>query len=344
MIKSLFFLIWIFSLTSLSAQAQQAETVMEDNYWKAKLEGIQGSTTSGSIPFIKWAEDSLTVEKTYGINYVNIKGRFTEKVISANLNGRPLIVQEDGSFDILFGFPNDTKLFKLSVVSESQKNYSMQFKVSADDRDQEEDLGPPPRWRYSVGSGATILSYRQQRVTPFDETALTIKGSIAYKLVTNKVDLGLSAFYNAMVFSTKSPRNYKIQYLGVNAKAGYNLIGAPSNFRVNLNAGIYFNTSLTDSPIGFGNMIGPQLYPEFIYIFNNGHSLLLYGKFSPALSISGTLDFNDNREIAAGLHYSFPVSRTKRLSIGVDVSQLKISVAPNWGATNTYSLSAGLSF
>ena len=91
-------------------------------------------------------------------------------------------------------------------------------------------------------------------------------------------------------------------------------------------------------------MYGPQISPDITYIFNNGHSLFTYVKYAYSLSGSKGISLKDNREVALGSHYSFPLSTKTRLSIGIDLSQLSLSLADAWASTNTYSLSAGLSF
>jgi len=94
----------------------------------------------------------------------------------------------------------------------------------------------------------------------------------------------------------------------------------------------------------FSNMFGPQLSPELIYFFKNGNSLFWYGKFAYALASEHTTFFKDNREVATGMHYSFPITLKNRLSVGVDLAQLNLSVDKHWACTNTYTLSGAISF
>ena len=342
MYKLLFLLLTILPNT---VQAQQAHSGDDTFRWQGKIEEVKLFENQG-IPFLEWTSDSVLVESDSLQQFTHIQGRFKEKVLQATLNARPFVVNPDGTFDIHFAFTGKLKTFILTVIDMKNKVYRMQYKITGKDHQEVfVETKIIQRWRFSAGTGLTLISYRQQNVTPFSEKAVTVKGSVSYRLVPEKVDLGFSSFYNVVPFGSTSTKGFKMQYLGLNGRIGYNLIGAPSHFRVNINGGIYYNTSF--STIGFGNMMGPQLYPEFIYVFKNGNSLLLYGKFSPAFSISNSFSFSDNREAAAGLHYGFPISISgfsSRMSVGVDVSQLKLSVPPDWGCTNTYSLSTGFSF
>jgi len=333
----------LFSSTIISAHAQQAAAVTEAYRWQAKIEEVKLFKDQG-IPFLKWTKDTILVESTSFLHYTDIQGQFSEKITQATLNSKQMPVKEDGTFEIHFGFPGEAKSFTITAIDSKNKVYRMQYKiVPIDHTEVVLDKVAPHRWRFSAGAGITMLSFRQRNVTPFDQYALTVKGSATYRLVPEKLDLGFSSFFNALPFGSTSTKGYKIQYLGLNGRVVWNLVGSPSPLRINLSAGAYYNTSL--SVVGFANMYGPQLYPEFIYVFDNGNSLLFYSKYSPAISQSLAISFKDNREVAMGLHYSFPLTFKNRMAVGVDMSQLSLSV-PNgdWASTNTYSLSAGISF
>ena len=349
MLKYFLFVTLLFT-AALNAQAQQAATIVDTGNepirWQAKIEEVRQSAGQTGIPFLLWTKDVVLVESTSYLNYVDIQGRFKEKISQATLNSKQMPVKEDGTFDIHFGFPAESKIFVITAVDSKNKVYRMQYKITpVDHQEVILDKIPTHRWRFSAGAGVTLLSFRQQNVVPFNEYALTVKGSATFRLVPDKLDLGISSFFNALPIGSQSVAGYKIQYLGVNGRVSWNLVGSPSPLRININAGLYYNTSI--SAVGFANMYGPQLYPEFIYVFDNGNSLLLYGKYSPALSQTQIISFKDNREVALGMHYSFPITFSNRMSVGVDVSQLSLSVTTpksDWASTNTYSLSAGISF
>ncbi len=120
------------------------------------------------------------------------------------------------------------------------------------------------------------------------------------------------------------------------------MIDAPAKLRFNIYGGFYFNTSY--GAVGFADMYGPQISPEFTYVFNNGNSLFGYVKYAHSLSGSQGISLKNNREVATGVHYSFPILASNRLSVGIDLSQLSLALADAWASTNTYSLSAGISF
>jgi len=266
--------ILITTLLSLNAYAAT------ETQWKAKIEVVPNSNDSG-IPFITLSSKEVQIQTGNMLQFTQIKGKFTEPVSQASINSKNIPLQEDGSFDVQFGFPPDVRGFAMTAVDKKNKIYRVHYKFIPTDKSEDFINKLGPRWKFVAGGGFTMLSFRQKNVVPFSQ-------------------------------------------------------------RVNVNAGLYYNTSL--STVGFANMYGPQLYPEFIYLFQNGHSLIGYGKFSPALSFSKKISFNENRELAIGAHYSFPLSPLYRLSVGIDISQLTLNLNNDWASTNTYSISSGFSF
>lgn len=276
------------------------------------------------------------------LQFTQIQGKFKEPVQQASLNSKVIPVNEDGSFDVQFGFPPDIRGFSMTAVDKKNKIYRTYFRIQPVDKSEDFIRKLGPLWKFSVGGGFTLLSFRQKNVDSFSQGAFTVKAGASYKIIPEKLDLGLVGFINSVAFASNSKNNLTVQYVGLNGRFGYNLIGSPSPLRVNINAGLYYNTSL--STVGFANMYGPQLYPEVIYLFKNGHSLVTYGKFSPAFSFSPKISFKENRELAMGAHYSFPLSPLRRFSVGMDLSQLTLNLNDDWATTNTYSISAGYSF
>ena len=345
MFKKIFLIFaFLFGFILHNAQAQQAASVVDNNSLKVQVQEVSLYKGQG-IPFLSWKKEVYFVESTAFVNYANILGRFKEKVLSATMNGRTLAVSDDGSFNARLEYTGEEKSFILTVTDANNKIYRMQYKVSAANPKAMQLISNAKttfRWRFSAGAGLTLISYRQQDTATFDQKVITIKAGTIYRAIPEKLDLGLNAFFNLLPLSSNSPVGNKIQYLGINARAGYHLIDAPSSLRVTLNGGFYFNNSYGN--VGFANMYGPQISPEFIYVLDNGHSIFSYFKYAYSLSGSKGISLKDNREVAVGAHYSFPVSTKNRLSIGVDLSQLSLSLTDAWATTNTYSLSAGISF
>jgi hypothetical protein len=345
MMKNIFLIsALLLSFHSPKAFAQQAASVMDSNVVKVKIEEVNLYKDQG-IPFLAWLRDTFVVESVGGSNYVTVRGQFKEKVINATVNGRTLNRNESGYFAAKLDFTGEEKSFIITVTDANNKIFRMQYKMSQVADKKKIAVGPLPgvvRWRFSAGAGLTLISYRQQDISTYDQKVVTVKAGVVYRLLPGELDLGVNAFYNLVPLSSTSVDGYKIQYMGINVRAGYHILDSDSPLRVTLNGGMYFNNSYGN--VGFANMYGPQISPEFVYIFNNGNSLFLYLKYAHSLSGSTGISLNDNREVATGLHYSFPISQSNRLSIGVDMSQLSLSLPDVWASTNTYSLSAGISF
>lgn len=338
------------ALTFDLAHAQQAESLGDADRYTAVIEDT-GQFTNQGIDFLTWDESLLVVDVISPDKHkTRLRGRIQNKIKDVFLEGKPIKVDSKGEFEADFNFRYDTRTFTIRVVDRNNKSFFSQYRIRpSNEAPKPKEVTPetetPPQkslFRFNAGAGMTVLSYRQQRVEPFSQYAITIKGSVNHPIIKDHIDAGFSGFYNAVGFGSTSPQGFKMRYMGLNARVGYSVIKAPSPYRLNLNVGFYWNTSFSD--IGFGNMMGPQVYPEFAYILNNGHSIHAYGKLSPAFSNTYSISFSENREIAAGVHYSFPITDSNRLSVGMDVSQLQLSVDDTWGITNTYSLSGGISF
>lgn len=327
----------ILILTLLSLNASAAT----ETHWKAKLETAPNISDNG-IPFLSLGEKEVDIQTGNMLQFTQLKGKFTEPVTQASINSKVFPVQEDGTFEVQFGFPPDVRGFAMTAVDKKNRIYRTHYRFKPVDKSEDDINKLGPRWKFVAGGGFTLLSFRQKNVTPFSQGAFTVKAGANFKIIPEQLDMGLVGFVNSVPFGSTSPEGLKVQYIGLNGRIGYNLIGAPNALRVNVNAGVYYNTSL--SLVGFANMYGPQLYPEFIYLFQNGHSLIGYGKFSPALSFSKKISFTENRELAIGAHYSFPLSPLYRLSVGIDISQLTLNLKNDWASTNTYSISSGFSF
>lgn len=328
-------------ILSTAAYAQQAASFSGPYTWQVMIQE-ENSFDEEGLQFLKWSRSVYLVQHYGSKDYVAIRGKFREPVKQALLNSKPFPVNPDGSFELKIVVTEEKKIrFNIFATAISNdREHKMQYTIAAVHSKAKEIS--KSRWRHNAGAGVTLISFRQRNVVAFDEWAVTMKAGVTYRLVPDRWDLGASTFFNALALSTTSPTNIKIQYIGFNMKAAYHVVDAPSSWRFILSGGIYWNSSLSE--VGFANMIGPQISPELTYIFPNGNSLFWYGKFAYALSGTHASFFKDNREVATGVHYSFPINHVNRLSFGVDVSQLSLSVNNHWASTNTYSLSGGISF
>ncbi len=343
-----------FLVQPMTAIAQQAATVIDSNATQVKIEPVESLKDLG-IPFLTWTKETYLMEKQKKENVVEITGSFSAKVLNASINGKSLKIDPKGEFKYVLKFTGDTKAFIISAMDETQKTWRMNYKIvpEASNKmtlkigDFVDENAVVPKWRYSFGAGYTLISFRDYQDVILKQNTITLKGGVVYRAIDSVLDFGLSGFYNVIAMGStslgaKDVTGEKIRYLGLNARATYHVIDAPSNIRFNVSGGFYWNSSI--GQLGFSDMVGPQIYPDVTYVFANGNSLYLYTKFAASISNASGLSFKTNREVATGLHYSFPVSKMNRMTVGVDVSQLTLDIDDAWASTNTYSLSTGISF
>ncbi len=332
-------LLILLTLLSSAAFAQQntPPTQVDRQVWEAYLTQKNDPSLTG-IPFLIWETNRLKVRTQANLSYVEVVGKITDATVkSLEIDGK-ILTLKSGIFAAGIAFSGGEREFLATAITTDGKTFTARYRVTG---------GKNPksviyeRFHANIGMGLTHVSYTQTAVTPFTETELTLKGGMSYALKPNKWDLGLSFFMNVASLNTTSDL-YSIRYLGVNLRAGYHLIPIQSRFQFNLNGGIYYNTSFAD--IGFKNMIGPQVYPEFSYLMPNRQTIFTYFKYSPVFVSASSLDLANNREIATGVYYSFPVLVKNRLSIGFDFSKLDLAVSGLTSNTTTYSLSVGIAY
>jgi hypothetical protein len=335
-----------FMFFSASSYAQQTVSPTENSGWEAEIKEIRDPDSIG-ISYLSWNDMLVWVEPSDQLQYTVLKGHLGAPINQLTLNGKNIYVDRSGDFEIRFGFRGTEKTFRMTALDHNNRVSRATFRLAPSieeiklqklDRIETRNYSIK-KVRYSLGAGYTQIHYEQTGLEAIDEHAVTIKGALIYRLVPNQWDLGLSSFANA--FLIKSSSTLSVRYVGVNLKAGYYVLKAPSRFRIVLNGGLYYNTSFGD--VGFSGMYGPQIFPELSYQISDRRSIMTYVKFSPVL-VGSKIDFSKNRELAVGAHYSFPFARTRRLSIGVDYSRLDLFVDGDSASTSTLSLSTSLSF
>jgi hypothetical protein len=344
-------LLWV-GFQANYAHAQQAATVIDSNKINLRIEPVENFSDQG-IPFLTWNDDQLMVDATQKESKVTIQGAFGEKVISATINGKMLKVDAKGNFIHKLLYTGDQRAFIITATDEAKKVWRMNYKLVGRNENRmtlklaTEEKVKISRWRYSFGAGYTLISYRDDQDIILKQNTVTMKGGVIYRAIDSVLDFGLSGFYNVIAMGStslgeKDVPTEKLRYLGLNARATYHLIDSAAPFKVNLSGGFYWNSSV--GTLGFSNMVGPQIYPDFTYVLANGNSIYVYGKYAASISNAKSISLRDNREVAMGVHYSFPITLTNRMTVGVDVSQLTLSIQDRWASTNTYSLSTGVSF
>ena len=325
------------------ASAQQTISITDTIRWRAQIQELMmPNVPYKPVPYFRWTEPRFWVEDQGPIQFTTLHGQVSTGIQEVKFDGKPIPLQSDGTFEVYLGFPGQEKNISIRLLDVNRHVYQMYFRITPEEEVFSDiNASPKPSYHhFNIGIGYTRIQYDQTFVDKFYENAITVKGGVNYNLVPGKWDLSAGMFVNASVLNSTSIAGYTIRYIGVSTKVGYHLLDA-SSFKIILNGGFYFNT--TSGSVGFSNMLGPQLYPEFSYLFQNGHAIMVYGKYSPSL-IQGTIDLGRNREVSTGVYYSIPFLTSKRLSVGMDYSLLNLKSGYLSSTTSTYSLSVGLSF
>jgi hypothetical protein len=203
---------------------------------------------------------------------------------------------------------------------------------------------PPRRLHWSLGAGMTHLDFTQGGITEISSFLISTQASLMYWLKPDVWNLVLSGYWTPLSLST-NPSSFSIQFLGMNARAGYVFPWITAPWRLTLMAGLYYATTFTSSQTGasFGyvNIGGPEIYPMLSRTFRSGSSVQTYFKFAP-VSDQFTFLGLSNREIATGLSYNFPPDRARRnFSLTFDWANLTVQEGAIQASSTTISLGAG---
>jgi hypothetical protein len=224
-------------------------------------------------------------------------------------------------------------LFALSILPAAGAEVPQQKKIRTEAKPQRS------RWRKSLGLGATNLHYSQTQVAPFTQRFITLKGGLETTIPGSAWSIGGSFFFNSLSLSNTGI--YQLRILGVNLRSGRFLTPPESSVQVRLNGGVYYNTSFSE--IGFKDMVGPQIFPEFSFRISQARSVMTYFKYSPVL-VEGSFDILSNRELAAGLYFRQLISATMSWFVGIDYAELDARISSEQANMRSLSLGAGLGF
>ncbi len=198
----------------------------------------------------------------------------------------------------------------------------------------------PGRWRKSFGIGLTSLTYSQTAVEPFTQKLITLKGGVEIPISDSRWSVGTGFFFNAIQLSNTG--NYQLKILGLNLRTGRFLTAPERRIQVRFNGGLYYNTSL--SVIGFKNMLGPQIFPEFSYRISKLKSILIYVKYSPVVVAGGALDIIRNRELATGVYFRQSLASGSGFFGGIDIAGLDAAAGPDEAKVRSISFGIGFGF
>jgi hypothetical protein len=199
------------------------------------------------------------------------------------------------------------------------------------------------RSRFLLGTGATSIWYNQNifRLSDYQATVWTLKGSYHYALVPKKWDLGVSGYVN--LFTVAENLDAQIRFFGSNVRLGYVYGPIWKDWLFTFYGGWnYASMSARSQSFGFRNAMGPQILPMFRKTLSDGSSAAFYGKFSPISSGLRILGLA-NHEHAVGFNYSFQ-RWGQRLNLSVDYARLMLAFSERFIDSRSLSFGIGLIF
>ncbi len=187
--------------------------------------------------------------------------------------------------------------------------------------------------------GYTSINYQETFKTDYVARVLTAKLQYQRQL-SSSLSFGASTYATALTLSSNLP-DTSVRFVGLNLRLGY-LPSKSAGWNFGIYGGWYYNTMwVQDKSFGVRNLSGPQIFPTLIRRFGPNSFASAYLKFSPTLNNLSLMPLED-RELGAGLGWSFSITQKKRASVNLDVSNLREYFAPVQVNLTTYSLSFGL--
>ncbi len=293
--------------------------------------------------------------------YIRLRGKFKRKGWALKFKKKSIIKRKSKRRTFSLRIPVKKKKFKLKLraIGPGRKKET-EVIVMRVVKESVEEIEPIARkrkrkrevlearneknWYLSVGIGATILNYTETIVSDYNGILVTPKIGFGLGL-HRKWDFSVEGFYNAFAVSN-SPIDSKIQFLGIDGRVGYMVLEKP-RFKIKLSTGLYFITSSATSDtlltqtgsggFGFKNFLGLQFYPNFYFALSDRNTIMLYGKYSPALGL-GLSD----RELAFGVYFIHKLRNNNRISFGIDYADTRFELAT--GSVGRTAINIGLGY
>jgi hypothetical protein len=182
--------------------------------------------------------------------------------------------------------------------------------------------------------GVSKIFYREGDYVDISEFALTLKASYRYVLLP-RWSLDAGGYLTVLA-------NGPARFFGANLRVAYLLPWVEKPWDVSIMVGPYY-LSMPVRTFGFSHLMGPQIFVVLGKGLDDTRRTSTYFKFSPVGSGFSLQNLSD-RELAAGLGYSFHWTAGHPGVIGFDVSNLFVHVGDIPITVRTFSLSAGYLF
>ncbi len=304
--------------------------------------------TDKIIPKLTWAsEPTLPVQirtKPDGATelYVTIKGAYAKPEYSVLIDAIQKNQNNEQNFEDEIVITGDVTYFNLDLIGPKGDLTRNTFEITLPEytriKDEIASEDGNKKLSGAFSMGATYLDYKQTNQTAYSEWLWTIRASGTYK-INKSWELSANTFINAL--SLYSNQDDSIKFFGANVRAGYVIHKPLSPWRFTINGGWYYVTTF-GSPIGFTDLNGPQIYPNFSYKINTDESAFGYLKYSPIADKFSLLSLS-NREIALGGGYNFKAFG-KHLTAGLDLAFISVTFPNIKTESTSLTASVGMRF
>jgi len=209
--------------------------------------------------------------------------------------------------------------------------------------------GESSPWSFSVQSAVTQIFFQQSFLPEISQTDLTGKINVSYSFGNKRLSsarpwsLSTTTYFTLLPLVPPTDTAYTARFFGSNLRLGYSWAFG-DRWILGIHTGLYYLSIFPSQfDFGFRNMLGPQLFPTLSFRISPKQVVSSYFKYSPVIQYGAGLSFS-NREIATGLSYSGNFWQTTALLIGLDLSQVDISLEGITILDRTVGFSVGLRY
>jgi hypothetical protein len=302
---------------------------------------VEGDTTPEIADITVFTDDIVTVIQSPEHNNdwaLKLTGRYSVENWTLISGTWRILPNSEGWFasDIPMLDPNDQtkQTFVLQAIDAAGATQKNHYSV---------ELFPRRKFHFIGGLQTSYIHFEDNHGTNIGETMMTFRGGVTYDIEPGKWNAGLSGYYNLFPLEHSPKATTVANFWGVNARVTRVLEKPILGFQPSVSLGAFFwGMQVKDQSYGISETYGPQIYISGTHP-RPGHSpYTVYFKYSPLSE--GLSGFRlENHEFALGASMPFWTSFLGKLSVGLDLSAINVTLPDQGQSASIKTASLGLS-
>lgn len=310
---------------------------------------------STRITGLEWKSGPIQIvrEVSVGTFMIEVGGFYSRPGWTLYLSNYEVPLKESGEFSLLI--PIDLNYFKMDFNARGPEGEIEHetFRISLNRFfPMANQTREPKKWyerelqntSLNFGIGTSFLTVAQPSFETFSQTNVIAKSDFIYLIDPGVWLFEASASASLISFGKAARAESGMKTLGGDIRVGREWPFEERTWSFFLFGGLYGQTTYGSTSVGYGGVVGPELFPTVRHVFTDGSSASAYFKYSPVMNGLSLMSL-DNYFLAIGASYylkpfSRGMLRGMPLGIGVEASRLVLSATR--GPTETVNYTASL--